>query len=257
MQEKIINTSGIQTNYKIAGEGFPLLILHGWGRGIESFTEVQENLAQKGWQVIAVDLPGFGKTEEPKEVWGVNEYTNFVLEFAEKLRLKKWVLLGHSFGGQIAVNLVAKHPEKVEKLILVAPAAIRKEPGKREHIIRIFAKGANFFLALIPSNSLQSKVRTLFAMIIGRKDYLQARGVMRDVMRKVIREDVSFLFSQITSPTLLIWGDKDRAVPVENARIMKAQISHASLKIFKDVGHRINRDAPKKLSETILAFLEQ
>ena len=155
------------------------------------------------------------------------------------------------------MNLAAKHSEKIEKLILVAPAAIRPEPGTREHIIRIFAKGANFFLAIIPTKSLQNKVRTLFAIIIGRKDYLQAKGVMRDVARKVIREDLSSLFPQVMSPTLLLWGDKDRAVPIQDAHSMKAAIPHSSLEIFENIGHRMNQEAPEKLSEAVITFLKQ
>ncbi|MCH7605062.1 alpha/beta hydrolase [Patescibacteria group bacterium] len=266
MREETVEIHGTRVNYKIAGEGplspgvsdgqrKPVLILHGWGKGLVSWEEVQGKIAEKGWKVITVDLPGFGKTSAPTEVWGIEEYTDFVLEFAEKLGLGKWILLGHSFGGQIAVNLAVKHPERIQKLILCAPVAIRREPGLRENIIQYVAKAGSFVLFLVPVEGLRQLARKLFARSIGRNDYLEAHGVMRKIMQKVIREDLSSAFSQIKTPTLLIWGDKDRAVPVGDAYIMKEQIPNASLEVLVGIGHRVHREVPDKLAEATHRYI--
>ena len=245
----------IEVNYKVAGEGGPLLILHGWGSGSDSWVKVAELIAEKGYRVIVPDLPGFGKTPAPPAVWGVEEYAEFVNEFAEKLGLQKFVLAGHSFGGQVAVKFAAVHPEKLERLILCAPAAIRKEPGLTDTLVICAAKAGSVILFLIPSAGLQEFTRKVFARMIGRSDYLQAPGIMRKVMQRVIREDLSGLFALINTKTLLVWGEKDRPVPVEDAYVMEKRLSHSSLKVIPGASHRVHREAPEILSKIICSWL--
>jgi len=255
VEEKRITINGIGINYKIAGKGPALLILHGWGRGSDSWEAVQVRLAQQGYRVLVPDLPGFGKTEAPKSVWGVKEYADFILQFAEMLRLHRFILFGHSFGGQVAVWFAAAHPEKLEKLILVAPAAIRKEPGPRENVIKYVAKAGSIALSLIPSEKIQGFLRKVFSRIIGRSDYLEAGEIKRKIMQKVIREDLSELFSHISTNTLLLWGEKDRPVPIEDAYVIKRQLPNSSLKIIPGAGHRIHREAPEQVAAAVLLFL--
>ena len=256
MNEKTLDIQGLLVRYRIAGEGPALLILHGWGRGADSWQEVQESLSQQGYQVIVPDLPGFGQTPAPDSVWGVKEYGEFVSQFASKLGISVFSLIGHSFGGQIAVALSATHAEKLEKLILVAPAAIRKEPGTREHVIKYIAKIGNIMLSLIPTNKLRYIARKLFATVIGRSDYLESNGMMRKVMQKVIREDLTEVFSNITTTTLLVWGEQDRPVPVEDAYVMQKSITNASLEVLPEVGHRVHRQVPEQLVQMIASFLK-
>ena len=194
MKEKTLRIQNREVHYKIAGEGPAIFILHGWGRGSDSWAEVQEKLAEAGYKVIVPDLPGFGKTSPPETIWGVKEYADFAMEFIKKLGADTFFLLGHSFGGQVAVKFAASYPEKLEKLILCAPAAIRKEPGLKEVFITYVAKMGNFVLFFIPIEGLRQFARNVFARIIGRSDYLQAPGIMRKVMQKVIREDLSTFF---------------------------------------------------------------
>ena len=129
MLEKTVLVDGFQVHYKQMGEGRPLLILHGWGSSSDSWVRVQEMLAAKGYQVIVPDLPGFGKTQAPHTVWGVEEYAEFMNRFTEELGLEKFILAGHSFGGQTAIQFAVDHPGKLEKLVLIAAAGVRRTPG--------------------------------------------------------------------------------------------------------------------------------
>src|SRR3989344_2887950 len=186
LRQETLSLHGLNINYQMRGDSPNVVfILHGWGGSLASWAKVQELLSQHEFRVIALDLPGFGKSESPKEIWGVEEYAKFVLEFAESIGLKKFVLLGHSFGGQLATYIAAHHPEKLEKLILVSPAAIRRQPGTKIKILGCVAKIGNSFISLIPIVSLRELTRKVFYKIIRRRDYGRAQGIMRDILRKV------------------------------------------------------------------------
>ncbi|MEA3292985.1 MAG: alpha/beta hydrolase, partial [Patescibacteria group bacterium] len=115
MEEKKIFINGLKINYKIAGEGQLILILHGWGGSSDSWVEVIKILSNQGYKIICPDLPGFGKTQKPNYSWELGDYRNFVKKFIENLNLEKFYLLGHSFGGAIAVKFSSIFPEKTEK----------------------------------------------------------------------------------------------------------------------------------------------
>ena len=189
MREETLNIEGLKVSYKIAGEGPALLILHGWGSSSDSWAEIQGNLSQKGFQVIVPDLPGFGLSTPPLNLWGIEEYKEFILKLTEKIGLKKFSLAGHSFGGQIAILFAADYPEKIEKLILLASAGVRKKPGKKVKIFGSVAKILNVFLVLVPTKNAKDLVKKICYRLIGWRDYAGAKGIMKEVLAKVIRED--------------------------------------------------------------------
>ena len=100
MIEEQILVKDLTVNYKIIGQGRPMLILHGWGSKSDRWQAVAELLAQKNFQCIIPDLPGFGQSQEPNMVWNLNNYVEWVLEFSQKIPQlnKSFYLLGHSFG---------------------------------------------------------------------------------------------------------------------------------------------------------------
>ncbi|HEX9721966.1 MAG TPA: alpha/beta hydrolase [Candidatus Paceibacterota bacterium] len=241
--ESKITIDDISINYKIAGIGQLILILHGWGSSVERWAKVQDMLGAKGHRVIVLDLPGFGKTPAPGAVWGVQEYAEFVNRFAQNLGLEKFVLVGHSFGGQIAVQFAVTHPEKTEKLVLVAAAAIRHEPGRKAKVLAAIA-------GVTPR-----PVKKVVSLTLTRSDYARAQGIMKDIMKKVITQDLSAKLSKIQAPTLIIWGDNDKDTPTEDAHIMHKLIPNSKLEILKGARHRINFEAPDKLAKTIWSWL--
>lgn len=256
MQESQVEISGLKVNYKIVGEGKPLFLLHGWGSSSDSWVKVQQMLAEKGFQVIVPDLPGFGKTPAPSTVWGVGEYANFVNQFAEQLGLEKFVLAGHSFGGQTAIQFAVDHPEKIEKLVLIAAAGVRRTPGVFKKLVMAVAKLVSFLLYLVPFEDLRNNIRSALYMLIRRPGYLKAQGIMKEVFKEVITQDLTAKFFQIKAPTLLIWGDKDEMTPIQDAYLTQELISNSKLEIIPGAKHALNFQAPEVLVQKILGFLQ-
>ena len=253
---KSISLSGdkLEIHYKIAGEGKPILILHGWGSSSDSWVKIQQMLAEKGYRVIVPDLPGFGKTQAPTTIWGVEEYANFVNQFAEQIGLAKFVLAGHSFGGQTAIQFAVTYPEKLEKLVLIAAAGVRRTPGVFKKLVTAVAKLVSFMLYLVPFEDLRSNIRSALYMLIRQPGYLKSQGIMRDVFKKVITQDLTAKFSKISVPTLLLWGDKDEMTPLQDAYLMQELIPNSKLEIIKGAKHALNFQAPEKLAEFIASF---
>ncbi len=126
-KENRININGIDLYYKTAGEGKPFLILHGWGASSFSWMRVVDEMSGKGFKLIIPDLPGFGKTEMPKNIWGVGEYADFIISFIKKLDISSFYLLGHSFGGGIALKIATEKNVKPLKIIFCDAAIVREE----------------------------------------------------------------------------------------------------------------------------------
>jgi len=257
LEGKKISIDGLEVNYKIAGKGPAILILHGWGRGSDSYIQVMEDIAKKGYQVVVPDLPGFGESQAPTSAWGVDEYVAFTRMFSERLNLETIVLLGHSFGGQIALKFALKHPEVLQGLILYAAAVIRRPPSLRAQVIGMFAKGGNTVLSVWPLSFLQPFAKKLLYKILGNTDYLYEKGIMKQVREKVLREDLSPYLSKVQIPTFILWGENDIITPLEDARMIHRAIPGASLVVVPGADHRIHHDKPDEVSKNILEFAEK
>ena len=247
-EKKIIN--GLEVNFKIVGEGRPFLVLHGWGSKSERWEKVAELLANNGIKVIIPDLPGFGNTQEPSIPWGLDDYCEFIQEFVEFLNLEKFYLLGHSFGGALAVKCSAKFPEKIDKLFLVDAACFRRKALKKRFFY-VVSKAFKVF-SFLPCYSCIRK--GFYKFIVRKSDYLYADGIMKDIYLKIIKEDLSDVLSQVELPTIIIWGEEDKIKKLKVARSINAKIKNSKLEILPKVGHNPHSEAPEKLSEVIIKF---
>ena len=252
MEEQFININGLKTFTRIAGQGDPFLILHGWGRGLISWVDIQDKLS-KHFKVIALDLPGFGKSDMPQKAWSVQDYANFILDFTKQLGISQFYLLGHSFGGSIAIKLAAEEPEKIKKLILVDSAA--KRPGQN-FIKKTLKTISNLSKPFSFLPGYQFARRIFYRFILRKTDYLQVKGIMKETFKKVVAEDLSFLWQKITIPTLIIWGKNDKITPLSDAYSMQKAIKNSELKILS-CGHNVHREKPEELINLILEFIKR
>ncbi len=235
---------------------YPILILHGWGGSSRSWTGVKDVLVSQGFNVFVPDLPGFGEEKPSETPWTVSDYENWVLNFAQQNKLEKFFLLGHSNGGRIAIKLSAKHPEKVAGLILCGSAGIKVKPGFKTKIIILVAKIGNAVFSPSILKRFKDSARNLFYIFLRGKDYVKARGVMKETFKEVLAEDLLPYLSKIETKTLLVWGEKDKMVPIKQAYIFKEQIKNSKLEILPKMSHVPHLENPEKLAGTIINFIQ-
>ncbi|MBZ9571996.1 alpha/beta hydrolase [Patescibacteria group bacterium] len=254
-EEKVILINNLKVNFKIEGEGEPLLILHGWGGSSDSWIEVRKILANQGFLVICLDLPGFGKSISPPIPWTVRDYSDFLLNFIKNLKLEKIILMGHSFGGRITIKFARLYPEKLKNLILCASAGIKHSFNTRQKIFFNLARLGNFLFSKGFLKRFKDSARNIFYLFLRQRDYQKVKGVMKETFKKVVAEDLLPELSQIKTKTLIIWGERDKSVPLEDAYLMKERIPHSILEIIPKAPHTPNLEVPEKLAEIITHFL--
>ena len=202
------------------GEG-RVLALHGWGRSAGDFAFLES--------VLAVHLPGFGTTPAPPTAWGSSEYAEHLA--AALAGRGPQVVVGHSFGGRVAVRLAADHPELVSALVLTGVPLVRATPPPRPALLLRLAK------RLRAAHLLPGGVVDRLRKRGGSADYRAAAGVMRDVLVRVVNEDYRDSLERLRMPVHLVWGADDDAAPVAGARLAADLVPGAQLQVVPGAGH--------------------
>lgn len=242
-----------------------LVILPGWGGTKETWKEFVD-LAGKDFEVRVIDLPCFGDEPCPETVWGVEDYVDFVKLKVESYhrrsgipslwrdKVHKIVLLGHSFGGQIAAVFASKYPEMIDKLVLTAPAVFRPRKNLRRLIFMIGAKFGKlvFKIPWIEKGSVRAE--DFYHKAIGARDYHDTSGIKREIFKKIIRQVQDEAASKITVPALIVWGALDGYLPVKDARKLNKLINNSKLEIIKGGRHGLHLQMPKKLCKLVYDF---
>ncbi len=229
-----------------------LLFLHGWGSEGAVWRDVCEKLAHCGCALYALDLPGFGGSEAPSAPFSLRDYARIIEEFIIKLKLEPVVLVGHSFGGSVAIKFAALYPSRVSKLVLANSAGIRRS-GVKKHAITLAAKLTKPFFA---PRFMQNARKKIYAML-GAEDYLSTPPELRDTFRAVIGEDITPILPSVKHETLIIWGYSDRATPIRDAHIFARLMPNARLVILQDAGHYSFLDKQDEWVEEVTAWVRQ
>ena len=236
-----------------------LLILHGWGSCAKNWGRVKELLENQGCKVYVPDLPGFGENPPPQKPWSIDDYVDWLKQYIDNLSqisgaiFEPFFLLGHSFGGAIAVKFSIKYPKKIQKLFLVDSIAIRRKTFKKEIIKKISNILKKF--SFLPFYQFLRK--TFYKLIVRKSDYLATQGIMRETYLMVINKDLSGYLSDISVPTVIIWGEKDELTPLKDAYLIKEKISNSTLEILPRINHNPHSEAPEILVEKILNFIKR
>ena len=233
-----------------SGVGKTVIVLHGWGGRIESMAPVIQCLAPR-FRVVALDLPGFGESPRPEEVWGTPEYAAFLRAVMGDLGIERAHIVGHSYGAKAGLQLAATHPELVEKLVAVGSSGLRSAPSLRTRSKRFVGRLARAAGKLGPPGEA---IRNAVYRKVASSDYRDA-GEMRPTLVRVVNEDLSGLLTRIQASTLLVWGANDDAVPLAHARRMEKLIPDAGLVIFEGAGHFAYLDEPERFCRVIRHFL--
>jgi pimeloyl-ACP methyl ester carboxylesterase len=222
-----------------------VLALHGWGRRGADF---KKSLAEI--PALAPDLPGFGATPPPPGVIGAHGYADAIRSLLEEFDSPP-VVVGHSFGGRVAVCLAAEQPEQIGPLVLTGVPLVRTHS----------AKGPSFSYRLLRSlhrlgvigDERMEEIRSRR----GSADYQAAEGVMRAILVKVVNESYEEELGRVRSPVTLLWGVEDREVPVEVARAAAEALvgSEVTIELLEGVGHHVPVEAPDELRRAVESVL--
>ena len=212
-----IKVKNVLVNYIQYGEGIDILLLHGWGQNIEMMKMLGDNFSNR-FRITILDFPGFGFSEEPSESWNIKDYADMLDEFVKELGIKKPIIMGHSFGGRVAIRYSADHV--VEKIVLFGSPCVR-EDTELPLSVKIL-KG----IKKLPG---MDKIGEFAKNFIGSRDYKAASPIMRQTLVNVVNEDLSKYAKEIDCHTLLIWGENDTEAPVEDARILEGIMVDAAI----------------------------
>jgi pimeloyl-ACP methyl ester carboxylesterase len=213
------------------------------------------NILKDKFRVVTLDLPGFGKSDIPKEPWDSYDYAECINKFIEKMNLNEIILFGHSHGGRVAIILASKY-NFVKKLILIDSAGIIPKRKAKYYIKVYWFKMLKKTYLSVPVRNKQEKLDKFYKKF-GSRDYRDAEGVMRQTMVKVINDNLLRLLSDIKAPTLLIWGEKDEDTPIYMGEMMEKEIPDSGLVILKGAGHYSYIDNYEQFRAIINVFLKE
>ncbi len=232
--------SGQHLHYRSAGQGTPLVLVHGYGVSGYLWQRVLPYLAQH-YHVFLVDLPGHGHSTYNGQ-WQLREMAPLLATWLRAMQFPPIVLMGQSMGGAIAIHLAASAPELVQRLILVSAAGIPLEATLPLLVRRSF----HSFFQLGNGNYPLELVR----------DVLRPRPrLFWQAAQEMVRSDFRAELASITQPTLIIWGERDVLLPLSLGYALQAALPHAQFATFPNCGHRPMLAAPKAFSELVLRFL--
>lgn len=266
---RLVEVEGLRVHVQEAGQGEPLLLLHGLGAWSYSFRHNVPALAQRH-RVLALDLPGFGFSDRPADGdYTVGGQARAVTAFMDALELPAATVLGHSMGGAVALHLAAAEPERVQRLILVDSATTELGSWWRRPLTGL---ALPFFSIGFALGVLQRPVHR-FLLSTGVCDpsgltdealdnyVLPTRlpGTRRVLPRVLWHLQLQGLpeLSRVRQPTLILWGSHDRWLLPRAGRWLKARLPHAELVVVEQAGHLPLEERPAESNRLLLEWLRR
>lgn len=239
----IIKVKDINVNCIQYGEGEDIVLLHGWGQNIQMMDPLGKKLEKK-YKITIIDLPGHGKSDEPSENTTIYDYADIVKEILVKLKINKPSIIGHSFGGRIAIIYASKY--EINKLILLGAPCVR-EKEKTSLKVKVLKD-----LKKIPG---LNKLEGFAKKHIGSRDYKNASPTMRKILVSTVNEDLTECAKKIKCPTLLVWGTNDTEAPLEDAKKLEKLLKDAGLITYENGTHYAYLEFLNPLTNVIKTFI--
>jgi len=256
IESRTTNVNGRLINYYIAGQGDPLVIIHGGLGDARTWLNNIAILAER-YQVYAPDLPGFGHSQTLDSTHDIPRLAAFVDAFTVSLDLHRFYLMGHSIGGGVALDYALHFPHKVIKLVLIDSLCLGEKIALWVRITSVLARtiGDQVNAVLRGTHWLIKKLAWPLDPVLPLNQTCIDLGGNITIFKAqtlVLKNKLADLLM----PTLVVWGDKDNIVPVEQAYRASEVIPHCSLKIFKKTGHDVHRKEIGEFSRVLTGFLE-
>ena len=243
---------GKKIHFEVEGEGYPVVLLHGWLANLKTMQPIANGLKQK-FKVYNIDIIGFGESELPDAPMNTDAYGDFIKKFIESQNIDKPVLIGHSNGGRAIINAVGRGLVEPKKVVLIDSAGLKPHRSPKYYIkVYSFKLGKNILKILPGTKKLQDKLFKKFSS----DDYKNSPEVLRRTMSIILNEDQKKYLPNIKAPTLLIWGSNDTATPIADAKTMEKLIPDAGLVEYKNSGHFSYLDNIQNCNVVLNEFLK-
>jgi pimeloyl-ACP methyl ester carboxylesterase len=258
---ELVDVAGLQIAYERAGNGPALVLLHGYvGDGPTTWRPQLDGLSDE-FTVIAWDAPGAGRSSDPPERFGLDEYAECLAGFLAQLGLEQAYVAGLSFGGIVALALQRRHPAMSSALILASayagwggslPAEVA-EQRLRQALALADGTPQAFVDALLPSMFTTTMPHATVDAFRASMQAFHPRGFR--AMARASAEDARDALPHIKVPTLLIYGESDVRAPLTVAQSLQAAIADSRLVVLPGVGHVCNIEAPAEFNTAVRSFL--
>ena len=209
-----------------------------------------ENFINNGLALYFVDLPGFGKSQIPRDSFLIQDYSEIITDFIKKNKIHNPIGIGHSFGGAVLIKTCSRNNKMFNLIILVDSSGIRKKKlsNKIKKTIAIILRPIFLF-------SFMKSLRVKIYKKIGSEDYVTNIKLQKTYLN-VIKEDLTHELNNIKNKTLIIWGSNDKDTPIENAKLMNEKIKDSKLEVIVNTGHFPFIDQPESFVNLVLKFIK-
>ena len=239
----VFSYNGVDIHYEIYGEkeDCPCLLLHGWGASGEVFSALRQSFPFR--QFIVLDFPPFGQSGKTLEGWNIFTYASMVMSLCEHLNLSSCDILGHSFGGRVAILLAALKKQLVRKLVLVDAAGLKPRRSLK-YYIKLYGYKLRRNLGFYVASA-------------GSQDYQALPDDLKPVFVSVVSQYLEEYCEMIYAPTLIIYGKNDKDTPVYMAKRLNKLIKHSKCVLLDDAGHYSFLDSPLAFYRELKEFWEE
>lgn len=248
----------MQLNYTAKGQGKKtIILLHGWGGSLKSLTPLQNTLIESGdFRVFNIEWPGFGESPTFKTNAKLTDFENYLKSFINEQGIIKPILVGHSFGGKVAMSLVINNPQLVHKLILINSSGLKPKNSVKKILLFIPTKVFGILFSLPILKSVKPLVRKIYyKLIIRESDYLVS-GELEDTLKNILNTNLDDNLKKISADTLVIWGEKDTKTPLWMGQKLASEIPNAKLEVIKAARHNLPLVDPELVSTMIKLYIK-
>ncbi|MEA2429306.1 MAG: hypothetical protein QOF37_2934 [Thermoleophilaceae bacterium] len=276
MEHEEITLHGHRVSYQRAGWGPLLVLIHGIAGSSDTWNEVIEELAER-YTVVAPDLLGHGASAKPQGDYSLGAYASGLRDLLTALGHDKGTIVGHSLGGGVAMQMAYQFPERCERLVLVSSGGL----GREVHFLLRAAAlpGSEFVLPVLAANGvinagaaaggflrrlgmragpdIEEMWRSFSSLgdVGARGAFIHTlRGVIDPGGQRVAATDRLYLAQRM--PTMMMWGERDRIIPVRHGRAAHDMIPGSRFEVFPDAGHFLYRDEPRRFVKTLSDFID-
>ena len=268
---RFTEVDGVRVHYQEVGDPSapPMILIHGFAASNLVWSKVFLELAGAGFRVIAPDLAGYGYSGKPRHLdYTIVSQAKIVSNLLRQLGIDRAVLVGSSYGAAIAATIALDHPTLVEKLILVG--AVTNNKPTRYLLMRLFGSPiiGDILSPLVVGSRrlLRMRMKRVYRRhswvlderrVDARHLPLATRGAHRAIIRTVRRWDAERVSREahlLTQPTLLLWGDTDREVPLRDGESLQQSVPNSRLIVFPECGHLPHEEYPEAFTKEVLEF---